>query len=396
MKKPEVSVTLKDHKKHAALAKPSTGNFGRNEWAIVGAPCVNIKLLANDVIQALSPKYKCAYVDASHNDEVVSLPGRLAAGAYLEYVDQQNHHQFNYNTQLSPADLKQNFSDADMVLVNGNHQQAKAQVVIIHPNKVASLQKRLDQLTNVQLILLAEGADDVFDFVKETLINWQQIPLYRLSETDKIIAFFAEKMELSKPPLKGLVLAGGQSLRMGHDKGAVNWHGTEQRYYLADLLGSFCSEVYLSCRAEQAQTFDSQYQTVEDTFTGLGPFGAILSAFRKDPNSAWLVVACDLPLLDRLALQYLVDNRDTSAVATAYKNETEGFPEPLITIWEPRAYPRLLNYLSQGYSCPRKVLINSDIKLLQALDSKALTNVNTPEELEEIKEQLKIKNISMQ
>ncbi len=226
--------------------------------------------------------------------------------------------------------------------------------------------------------------------------GWQQIPLYRLNETDKIIAFFEDKMQLAKPLLKGLVLAGGQSLRMGHDKGAVNWHGTEQRYYMADMLNSFCSEVYISCRDEQTQAIDPQYQTLEDTFTGLGPFGAILSAFRRDPNSAWLVVACDLPLLDSLALQNLVNNRDASAVATAFKNEEEGFPEPLITIWEPKAYPRLLSYLSQGYSCPRKVLINSNIKLLRAIDSKALTNVNTPEELEVIKEQLTVKNTSMQ
>jgi molybdenum cofactor guanylyltransferase len=389
-------VTLKDHKKHASLAKPSTGSFGRNEWAIVGAPCVNIKLLANDVIQALSPKYKCAYADASHNDEVVSPPGRLAAGAYLEYVDQQNHHQFNYNAALSPAELKQQFSDADIVLVNGNHQQAKAQVVIIHPNKIASLQKRMDQLTNVQLILLAEGADDVFDFVKEALSDWQRIPRYGLNETEKIIAFFEDKLLLSKPPLKGLVLAGGQSQRMGHDKGAVNWHGTEQRYYMADMLANFCSDVYLSCRKEQTQTFDTHYQMIEDSFTGLGPFGAILSAFRHDPNCAWLVVACDLPLLDKLALQNLVDNRDASVVATAYKNEEEGFPEPLVTIWEPKAYARLLSYLSQGYSCPRKVLINSNIRLLHAIDNKALTNVNTPEELKEIKEQLTVKNTSIQ
>jgi molybdopterin-guanine dinucleotide biosynthesis protein A len=388
-------VTLKDHKKHASLVKPLTGNFGRNEWAIVGAPCVNIKLLANDVIQELSPKYKCAYVDASHNDEVVSPPGRLVAGAYLEYIDKQNHHQFNYNAGLSPVELKQQFSDAGIVLVNGNHQQAKAQIVIIHPNKMASLQKRLDQLNNVQLILLAEGAADVFDFVKEALSDWQEIPLYRLNETDKIISFFQDKLQLATPPLKGLVLAGGQSLRMGHDKGAVNWHGTEQRYYMADMLADFCSEVYLSCRAEQTQTFDTEYKTIDDSFTGLGPFGAILSAFRHDPNSAWLVVACDLPLLDRLALQYLTDNRDTSAVATAYKNEEEGFPEPLITIWEPKAYSRLLSYLSQGYSCPRKVLINSNIHLLHANDSKVLTNVNTPEELEKIKEQLAVKNTSI-
>jgi len=395
LKKQEVSLTLKDHKKHTALAKPSTGYFGRNEWAIVGGPCVNIKLLANDVIQALSPKYKCAYVDASHNDEVVSPPGRLAAGAYLEYVDQQNHHQFNYNSSFSPVDCKQQFSEADVVLVNGNHQQAKAQVVIIHPNKIASLQKRMGQLTNVQLILLAEGAEDVFDFVKGALPNWQQIPLYYLDETEKIAAFFEDKMQQTRPVLKGLVLAGGQSMRMGHDKGAVNWHGTEQRYYMADILGGLCSDVFLSCRAEQTQTFDGKYQTLEDTFTGLGPFGAILSAFRHDPNSAWLIVACDLPLLNKQTLQHLVNNRDISAVATAYKNEDEGFPEPLVTIWEPKAYPRLLSYLSQGYSCPRKVLINSNTKLLHAIDTAALTNVNTPEELERAREQLNIKSATI-
>jgi molybdopterin-guanine dinucleotide biosynthesis protein A len=395
LKKQEVSVTLKDHKKHASLERPLGGNFGKNEWAIVGAPCVNIKLISNDVIQALSSIYKCAYVDASHNDEVVSPPGRLASGAYLDYVDQQNHHQFNYSTAFSPADFKQQFAEADLVLVNGNHQQARAQVVIIHPNKMASLQKRIDHLTNVQLILLAEGADDIFDFVKEALPEWQLIPLYGLNETEKIIAFFNDKMQSAKPALKGLVLAGGQSLRMGHDKGAVNWHGKEQRDYVADMLSDLCSEVYLSCRAEQVKTFDTQYPTLEDTFTGLGPFGAILSAFRHDPNSAWFVVACDLPLLDKQSLQHLTDNRDVSAFATAYKNESEGFPEPLITIWEPKAYQRLLTYLSQGYSCPRKVLINSDIKMLDPIEPTALTNVNTPEEFARVKEQLNTKNTTV-
>jgi molybdenum cofactor guanylyltransferase len=56
------------------------------------------------------------------------------------------------------------------------------------------------------------------------------------------------------------------------------------------------------------------------------------------------------------------------------------FPEPLITIWEPRAYPLLLQFLSQGYSCPRKVLINSDVELLQVPDVQAIQNVNYPEQ----------------
>lgn len=381
-------MTSKEHKKHASLAKPDTGNFGRNEFAIVGAPCINIKLLANDVIKALSPKYNCAYADASHNDEIISMPGRLAAGAFLEYTDQQNHHQFSYASNLLGPVFKQQFSSADLILVNGNHQQAKAQVVIIHPNKAASLQKRIGELDNVQLILLAENAEDVFDFIKEAIPTWAQIPLYRLNETDKIIAFFEQKTRLARPALNGLVLAGGKSVRMGHDKGLMKWHGKEQRYHLADMIKTWCSDVFISCREDQRSSINEAYPVLEDTFTGLGPFGAILSAFRQNPNSAWLVVACDLPLLDATTLDYLVKYRAVNAVATAFQNEEQGFPEPLITIWEPKAYSRLLLYLAEGYSCPRKVLINSEIQLLNAPDANALTNVNTPEELQQLQARL--------
>jgi molybdopterin-guanine dinucleotide biosynthesis protein A len=208
-------VTSKEHNqpedkksKHAKLIRPSLGNFGRNEWAIIGAPCINIKLLADTVINALSPTYKCAYIDTSHNDEATLPPGRIANGAFLEYTDQLNHHQFNFRNELKPYQLKQQFADTDLILVNGNHQQAKAQVVIIYENKKASLQKRIDQLTNVQLILLDERVDDVFDFIKETIPHWQTLPIYHLNDTDKIIAFFERKMQEVKA--KGWALTKAQ------------------------------------------------------------------------------------------------------------------------------------------------------------------------------------------
>ena len=61
--------------------------------------------------------------------------------------------------------------------------------------------------------------------------------------------------------------------------------------------------------------------------------------------------------------------------------DSEGvFPEPLITIWEPKSYPLLLQYLGQGYSCPRKVLINTEVKLVEPPEKKELFNANHPEE----------------
>jgi molybdopterin-guanine dinucleotide biosynthesis protein A len=193
-------------------------------------------------------------------------------------------------------------------------------------------------------------------------------------------------MQQTIAPLNGLVLAGGKSVRMGYDKGAVNWYGKQQRYYMADLLRPYCNKVSLSCRTEQKAEIDPAYAVLEDTFIDLGPYGAILSAFRENPDQALLVIACDLPLMDASTLQYLVTNRNPSALATAFQSGFDDFPEPLITIWEPKSYPVLLAWLAQGYSCPRKVLINSDINLLQAPNLDALTNVNTPEDAEKVKQ----------
>lgn len=381
----------KKHKKHASLTRPAIGSFSRNEWAILGAPCSTIKLLADTVIQALSKDYHCSYVDTAHDDELTAAPARIAAGAVSDYTDHIQYRQVNYRSDFNIFQQRALFGQADMVLVNGNHQQAKAQVVIINEHKKASLQKRLAQLTDVQLILLDGSSTALFEFVKEALPHWNQLPVYHLDETEKIIRFFRESLSAAKPKLNGLVLTGGKSERMGFNKAMVNWHGSEQQYYIADLLGEFCDEVFISCRSEQLDGIKVPYQPLPDTFAGLGPYGGILSAFRERPDNAWLVVACDLPLLGHETLRFLTDNRRTQAIATAFQSSFDEFPEPLITIWEPKSYPVLLSFLSQGYSCPRKVLINSVINLLQPPLPEELTNVNTPDDYEKVKQTLRHK-----
>ena len=195
--------------------------------------------------------------------------------------------------------------------------------------------------------------------------------------------------ETDFPQLNGLVLAGGKSLRMGNPKDKINWHGKEQRYYAADLLAPFCENVFISCRQDQLEHFDTDYHALTDTFLNMGPFGGILSALRAQRDKAWLVVACDLPLLDKNSLEFLIRSRDAEKAATTYESPFDGLPEPLITIWEPKSYPLLLNFLGLGNTCPRKVLMNSDTLILKPNNPDALMNVNTPEEMTKAKEILK-------
>lgn len=191
------------------------------------------------------------------------------------------------------------------------------------------------------------------------------------------------------PKLNGLVLAGGKSQRMGNPKDKINWHGKEQRYFAADLLAPFCNEVFISCRKDQLENFDQNYNALTDTFLNMGPFGGILSALRSQRDKAWLVVACDLPLLDKKSLEFLIENRNIEKAATTYESPFDGLPEPLITIWEPKSYPLLLNFLGSGITCPRKVLISSDTLILKPGNPDSLMNVNTPEDMTKAQEILR-------
>ncbi|MCB0643820.1 MAG: NTP transferase domain-containing protein, partial [Phaeodactylibacter sp.] len=345
-----------------------------------------IQELVNRLIPILSKDKKIAYLDADHqsgDQPVEEVAAQLGQGLHQSYTDKIHFHRFDTRTPLESFQFRSYFNEQDVLLLNGNHFQGNHQIVLIDPRKEKSLRKRAEQLTEVQLLVLAEGVESVLPYVQDLVPNWADLPVLKIGDTAGIAAFLKTAWAKTEAPLYGLVLAGGKSTRMGQDKGLLEYYGQPQRSYVQTLLEPFCDQVYLSLRSEEQAR--SEDRVIYDSFKGLGPFGAILSAFREAPDAAWLVVACDLPLLDQPTLDFLVQHRDRSAYATAFLDSDGRFPEPLISIWEPRSYSMALQFLAQGYSCPRKVLINSPIRLLEAPDTRAFHNVNRPEEYQQVK-----------
>ena len=128
------------------------------------------------------------------------------------------------------------FNNMDAVIVNGNHFKAKQQIVVIDPKKEDSLQRKLDRLTDVQLILLTEGLNEPFNFLKENISNINEIPILKITDLKEFGIFLKNKLNAAVPPINGLVLAGGKSQRMGKDKGLLNYHGISQRQYMAKYI----------------------------------------------------------------------------------------------------------------------------------------------------------------
>ncbi|WP_019948203.1 NTP transferase domain-containing protein [Hymenobacter aerophilus] len=381
-------------RKHAALARPDFGEFGRHELAILGAPCGRIKELAARLLPLLASTLRVAYVDADHaaadaaRNGTAPETGMLAAGASAELTDNISFARLDVRRPLDKFSQPELLAHQSLALVNGNHFRARQQLVILDQAK--PLDKKLDRLTDVRALLLPEGVTEVPAYLRAHLAQAEAagnaVPVLPLADTVALAELVLREWHAAAPPLRGLVLAGGRSQRMGHDKGQLAYHGQQQqRAYAAELLAPFCHDVHVSCRPDQVQELDyAGLRPLPDSFLDLGPLGGLLSAFRLDPNAAWLVVACDLPLLSETTLGYLVENRQPGRLATTFQSPENEWPEPLITIWEPASYGQLLRFLALGYSCPRKTLINSDIELLTPPAPAELRNVNTPEEAEQV------------
>jgi len=182
-------------------------------------------------------------------------------------------------------------------------------------------------------------------------------------------------------PLHGLILAGGSSSRMQRDKAALRYRGQSQLDRAFELAARHVSQVFVSVRSEQtADPARAQRPLIVDSVAGEGPIVGIRSALAAFPQAAWLVLACDLPFLSDATLEFLLRERDRTAMATAYRSAHNDLPEPLCAIWEPAAAPALDAYQAAGGHCPRKFLMRHPARLLQPLDRRALDNVNTPEE----------------
>jgi len=152
----------------------------------------------------------------------------------------------------------------------------------------------------------------------------------------------------------------------------------------ADLLGEFCDSVHVSVGPRQDRAGDyAPTATIVDREPGLGPAGGLMSAWRTAPDAVWLVVAVDLPLLDRATLKALTAGRSSKHLATAFRHP-DGVLEPLCTIWEPAARVLLEQRLELGDASLRRLLETGPVRVLEPPNSEALFSADSPEDRDRI------------
>lgn len=181
--------------------------------------------------------------------------------------------------------------------------------------------------------------------------------------------------------MNALILAGGGSKRMGRDKALIERpDGTRQIDHIAALAREFCDAVFLSLKEEGSVTSD--LPVIPDLHPGEGPVAALESAAAAC-GGPLLVLGCDLYLMDRETLEFLLSHRDPSRKATCFRNRIDGRAEPLCAIYETAGLELAAGALTDGQRCARNFLESLDPLMLDLPRPAALDNANTPAELDE-------------
>lgn len=204
----------------------------------------------------------------------------------------------------------------------------------------------------------------------------------------------ASSRKYTRTPIKGLILIGGMSSRMGRDKSKLSYHGVSQKEFAKQLLEDRGLESYFSVRdflpdsqAGSTSLEMTKENSIKDAIPNLGPFGGIYSAFQQDTNSAWFVLATDLPFVNEELIELVLENRNPEKMATVVQGKNKEYPEPLIAIYEPKIYPALQQHLQKEQLSLVKILRNSDVEIIRVNDA-LIRNVNTLEEYEKAKKEL--------
>ena len=107
-----------------------------------------------------------------------------------------------------------------------------------------------------------------------------------------------------------IVLAGGKGLRLGRDKALVDLDGENLLQRVISRLGFLNSEIIL-VTAGGEQSFNianhPKLKIVTDIYSGKGPLVGIYSGLVSSSSFYNLIVACDMPFLNRHLIGYMLD-----------------------------------------------------------------------------------------
>lgn len=151
--------------------------------------------------------------------------------------------------------------------------------------------------------------------------------------------------------MTGLVLAGGESRRMGTDKALLELEGRPLVVHVAERLATVCCSVLVAPGARPLTGLP--WQLVVDRRRGEGPLAGILGGLAAARTPLVAIVGVDMPHVDPAMLAALAEHwRGGPAVVPV----VDGHLQPLHAVYATAALPLLAGLFDAGERSPARAL----------------------------------------
>lgn len=209
------------------------------------------------------------------------------------------------------------------------------------------------------------------------------------------------RSDQARATITGVVVAGGKSMRLGQDKRRLRFWGADGPTLLehtVQVMAARCRDVVAVLNDPEAWP-GLACRTVPDIFPAGGALGGIYSGLEAASTHYAFAVAADMPLLDTHLIAWMIDQpRDYDVLAprldTARARNRLGV-ESLHAIYSKSCLEPIRGQLEAGNPqvigfFPRVRVRIVEPEIIARFDPAgvAFRNVNTPEELEEVRELL--------
>lgn len=128
-------------------------------------------------------------------------------------------------------------------------------------------------------------------------------------------------------------------------------------------------------------------ERIKDAEGLVGPLAGIIGAMKTHPHASWVLTACDMPLISRDAIEWLLAQRSKECVAVVPRRSGEkSYVEPLFACYEKESQTCFNNLVQSGTLKIREIC-NYDgvcVKEIPEHIARSWTNVNAPVDLKKI------------
>lgn len=187
-------------------------------------------------------------------------------------------------------------------------------------------------------------------------------------------------------PFSIVLQAGGQSTRMGMDKGLVTFRGLTLTEFILKQVEGLGSE-YLIISNQPVNYSRFKLPVFSDVIPGMGALGGLYSAIYHASCDLCLILACDMPFVSRRLLEYLHKKTNGYEVAIPRPDKTE-YAEPFRAYYRKACLAPIRSALERGKR--RVISFFPDVRVnfidwpeISPFDPEGLTffNVNAPDDL---------------